>query len=258
MTDVAKPLDPQRSVRAALTLKLVSLQVGLLFLLATSLLLVCLGFKYYYEPYTFTNIASQMGDVDLKIFQVPTLVLLIYAYVIGNGLLFAVSPSERSFNLFFTSMIAILAVANADHFVLDWFVGLFGARFPQKNAVGFFQILASVPFFLFLTMMHYNILSDDLQRRLLRRGVPTSEIAHIRRYMYRVLVPVVFVAGAFASGLALVGEFSAFLFQQNALFSNLELIFLAALIIPIAFLVRSILRDLAGTRGKESKPGPNR
>jgi hypothetical protein len=255
----ARPRD-RRGLQSVMTARLAARQLGLLFLAATALLFVCFFINYYGQA-TFWSVWNAMDPIQYKFIAIHPLLLLIYGYVFFNGLLFALGPSERSFGLFFSSMIFALLVANYDNSIIDWFLTLFGGvTIRIVHRVHPMKILFAGLFFLAVIAMHYNILSDDFARRMLRRGVPTEEVAQVRPGMFKVMVPTVLTAGVVAFGLSLLGWFSSFVFQDNPLHvSKLELFLLAALLVPMAFLLRGILRDLVSKRSGNQPPGgPNR
>lgn len=246
----AEDLSPHKGVQTVMTAQLALRQFLLLFAAATMLLLMAFFIKYYNaEQASFLYLWQNQVNVDLRIIAIPVLIVIFYGYVLLNGILFALGPSERSFSFFFFSMVVALLVLNYDQSVLDWFVQYFAqAQLRPQNTVSAFKILFAGLFFLVIITMHYNILSDDFARRMLRRGVPTDEVAQVRPGMFKVLVPTVLTAGALAFGLALVGELGALIFQQHGLFlSKLQLVLLAALIVPMAYLIRGILREMRRT-----------
>lgn len=259
--DAPDPLRQRRGVQTAMTASLVARQLLLLFLLGTALLLMSLFVGYYNaDQATGLYFLTDGPRVDLKYFVLPLLVVMVYGYVLLMGLLFALGPSERTFRWFFATMMGALLVANYDQSILDWFLRFFAAAaLRPQNVVSAMKILFAGLFFLVLIIMHYNILADDFARRLLRRGVPTEEVARIRPNMFKVLVPAILTAGGVAFGLALLGEAGALLFQQGGLLiPKVQLLLLAALVVPMAYLVRGILRDLAQRRAPPPPAGPNR
>ncbi len=254
------PYDPRghRGLQGVMTAQHVGRQFLLLFAAATVLLIMAFFIEYYdFEAGKFSTWWDNQPNVDLKIFVIPLIPLIIYGYVLVNGILFTLGPSERSFNFFFAAMMLAVIVANYDQSILDWIVKFFAAAtLRPQNVVSALKILFAALFFLILIVMPYNILSDDFARRMLRPGVTTEEVARIRPGMFKVLIPAILTAGAAATGLALLGEFSSLIFGQGGLFvRKVQVVLLAALVVPMAFLIRSILRDLA--RQRESA-GPNR
>jgi hypothetical protein len=243
-----KAPEARRGIQAVMTAQLAGRQFLLLLAAATALLFMSMFINFY--GVSFWRAWDSMDLLQWRFIAIHPLLLLIYGYVILSGVLFALGPSERGFAFFFGSMVLAVLVANYDHSIIDWFLGLFGGvRFQQRNPVSAFKILFAGLFFLVLIIMHYNVLADDFARRMLRRGVPTEEVAQIRSGMFKVLVPTVFTASAIAFGLAVLAEFSALVFQDSGLFlPKLQLFLLAALLVPIAFLIRGILLDLAGKR----------
>lgn len=249
----------RRGLQSVMTARLAARQLGLLFLAATALLVVCFFFNFYGASFWYAW--NNMDPIPLKIISIHPLLILIYGYVLFNGLLFALGPSERSFGFFFSSMIFALLVANYDHSIIDWFLSLFApGRFAIIHIVSPWKILFAGVFLLCIIAMHYNILSDDFARRMLRRGVPTEEVAQVRPGMFKVMVPTVITASAVAFAMSLLGWFVGLIFRENPLYvAKLQLFLMAGLLVPIAFLLRSILRDLLGKRtGNRPPEGPNR
>lgn len=241
----------RRGLQAQMTAMLVLRQFSLLFVAATALFLMWF-FLNYHGQVTGPELWEELPAIDLKVIALPMLIVLTYGYVLFNGILFAIGPSERSFNLFFYGMLTALLVLNYDQSILDWFVILGAkARLATPQVVRWEKILLAGPFFLAIITMHYNILADDFARRMLRRGVPTEEVAQIRPGIFKILVPTIITASLLALGLSLVGEFSALTFGRQGLFPKVELVILALLGALIAFLLRGILRDLSRTRPQE-------
>lgn len=257
--EATKATGTTGGLQGIMTARLAARQFGLLFLLATALL--CISFFInFYGLLTFQSMWDNLPLIQYKFIVIHPVLLFVYGYVLFNGVVFALGPSERSFNFFFSSMILALLVVNYDHSIIDWFT-MFGAG--VKAAIIHvnhpFKILFAGLFFLVLVIMHYNILSDDFARRMLRRGVPTEEVAQIRAGMFQAAIPAILTASVIAFVLSIVAWFAGFIFRDVGLFiPKLELVLLAALFVPIAFLLRGILKDLAGKRsGNGPKGGPN-
>lgn len=254
-----RPAEPggRRGLQASMTAQLAARQFGLLFLAATALLLMTF-FLNYYGVVNFNYLWNELAPIGYKSVQLPALLVVVYGYVLLSGILFALGPSEKGFTFFFGAMILALLVINYDHSVLDWFLFLTVARIIPPNPVSVFKIVLAGLFMLVVIAMHYNVLADDFARRMIQRGLPTEEAARIRPGMFKVLVPTVLTAAGVATGLALVGEFGALVFQQSTLFlPKLELLLLAALVVPMAFLIRAILRAMGREDAQAPPPGPN-
>lgn len=247
----------RRGLQAIMTAQLAFRQFGLLLLAGFVLFLMWFRFHYFGADFEYL---SSAGPIQWKFISINILLFGTLVYVLLNGLLFALGPSERSFNFFFGAMILGLLVLNYDHSILDWlWIAAKSVATPAiDNDVDFWKILIAGAFFLIIISMHYNVLSDDFARRMIRRGVPTSEAARIRPGMFKILVPLVITAGAVATGLALVAEFSALIFSGHGLAPKVQLFLLAALVIPMAFLIRNILREMSKEHARGPNGGPNR
>lgn len=255
--DRADPAGRSKGIQAAMTARLAFRQFGLLFLAGTALLLSAMLIDYY--GVTFFYLWPRAPVIQYKGIGVHSILLLIYGYPLLMGVLFALGPSERTFRFFFYSMLAAVLAVNYDHSIVDWFFSLFRLTLRPHNPVGPLKVATSGLLLLVLIAMHYNVLSDDFARRMIRRGIPIDEVAHLRPAMFKVLVPTVMTAIGVAFALALVGEFSSFIFgQAPQLPGKVQLWVLAGLVIPIAFLLRSILRELAARRVQRPPTGPNR
>lgn len=238
-------------LHARLTFALAGRQLGLLFLVATTYFLMWFFFDWFQVDWEFL---WDLPPVGFKYFVLPAMIVFVYGYVLLTGLLFALGPSERSFNLFFFSMLAGLFLVNYDHSIIDWLAfGQVGLKFriPVSQIVSAFKVLLAGPFFLFVILMHYNILADDFAKRMMRRGLPTEEALKVRPGMLKVLVPTVVAASALAAALALLGEVSAFVFNYHGLFvRKINLVLLAGVGIALAFTLRGILREMDRREGK--------
>lgn len=245
--------------QARLTAALALRQFLLLFLVGTSWLAMWFFFKYGTGSYVITwNSLWTLPPVGFKYFALPAILVFVYGFILFAGILFALGPSERSFNFYFYSMIFALLLVNYDHSIIDW-VAFTVVKFRIANIVSAFKIILAGPFLLFVALMHYNILADDFTRRMLRRGVPTEEALRIRPKMLQVLFPTVVAASALAAALALVGEVSAFVFNYHGLFvRKLNLLLLAGIGVAVAFTLRSILREMGRRGGKGPPETPNR
>lgn len=251
------PPGAAAALRVRLTAALALRQFGLLFLIATAWLGMWFFFDWFQVDWEFL---WNLPPVGFKYFALPAILVLVYGYVLLAGILFALGPSERSFNLFFYSMLFALFLVNYDHSIIDWFAfGAAGFKFQLSNLVSASKIILGGAFVLFVALMHYNILADDFSRRMLRRGVPTEEALRIRPGMLKVLFPTIIAAAALASGLAILGEISAFVFGNHGLFvRKINLVLLGVIGIAIAFTLRGILREM-GRRGRGERPEtPNR
>jgi hypothetical protein len=238
-----------KTVGSRLNLTLVSRQFVLLFVIAT-LLLISLYF------YNFYGVDWQRISEPLVQFKygppLPLVVVVVYSYVFIWGGIFAFVPSERSYQMFFYGILFAILLTNYDHSILDWVVrAAFRADLVNDHQVSVFKIAVTSGVLSTLAFMHYNILSDDFTKRMVRRGIPTNEAAKIRNSMMTVLVPILFAASVIATALALVGEFSALVFQNHGLFPKLEILLLGVLGVAVGFVLRSIIKELYHAGGDE-------
>lgn len=260
--EAADPLRPDayKGTQATMTARLIFRQFGFLFLAATFLLFATFFINFYDGLLDFGDIWRNSPTLQWGPFAIHSWLVIVYGYVFLVGILFALGPSERSFRLFFFLMMAALLAIHYDHSILDWFLRAFlTADIRPQNAVSVFKILFSCLFLVVIIVMHYNVLSDDFARRFLRRGVPTDEVARVRPGVFKVLVPTILSAAALATALGLLGELGQLIFRDTTFLpGKLQLFVLAGLMVPVAFLIRGILRDLAGQRKNRTQPRPNR
>lgn len=255
MTEVpqntADGANPAATLGTRLTATLFARQFFLLFVISTLLLMSL----YFYNFYN----AIDRHDIFGPLIQfkygpaLPLIVVVTYGYVYLWGGMFAFVPSERSYQMFFYGMLFAVFLANYDHSVLDWAVrAVFRGDLVNQNQVSVFKLATTVGILSTLAFMHYNILSDDFTKRMVRRGIPTNEVARIRSSMMSVLLPILFAASVVATGLALVGEFSALVFQNHGLpLPKLEILILGVLGVAVGFVLRSIIKELYHAGGDE-------
>ena len=240
--------------QARLTTAFVTRQFGLLSLIGVLFFVVLYFFDYFQFDWDYF---WQLGSIDLKYLPpLPIILVLVFGYTYLIGILFALVPSERSFQFFFNGILAALFVLNYDHSVIDWLVLSIGASVRQQNPVSVFKLVASSALFSAVIFMHYNILSDDFTRRMVRRGIPTEEAAMIRQGMMKSLVPLLFACVIVAGALGLVAEFSALVFQSHGLLPKIEIVLLGGLGIAIGYVLRSIIKELYQSGGSEEEELP--
>jgi hypothetical protein len=206
-----------------------------------------LAMLFFYDLYGLFKWSNfwELGYVSFKWISLPTIVVIVYGYVLIIGVLFALVPSERSFQFFFYGIALALFFVNYDHTMLDWLLqAVFSATLAVPNPISVFKIAIATILLGALAYMHYNILSDDFTKRMIRRGIPTEEAARIRPAMIASLLPLLTVCAAIAVGLGLVGEFSQLVFRDHGLFPKIEILLLGVFGVAIGFLLRSIIKEL--------------
>lgn len=225
-------------------------QFFLLFVIAMLLLMSL----YFYNFYN----AIDRHDIFEPLIQfkygpaMPLIVVGVFAYVYLWGGMFAFVPSERSFQMFFHGILFAIFLTHYDHSILDWAVrAVFRGDLVNDNQVSVFKIAVTTGILSTLAFMHYNILADDFTKRMVRRGIPTNEAAKVRTSMMTVLLPILFAASIIATGMGLVGEFSALVFQNHGLFPKLEILLLGVLGVAVGFVLRSIIKELYQAGGDE-------
>lgn len=237
-------------IQAKLTTAFLTRQFFLLFVIAT-LLLLSLYFYNFYNGLQWEDFWA-LPHVTFKYFTLPAIIVLVYGYVYLWGVLFALVPSERSFQLFFYGIMFALFLIHYDHSILDWAVrAVFRGDLRVPNPVSLFKVALATGILSTVVYMHYNILGDDFTKRLVRRGIPTEELAHVRTNMMTVLAPILFAASVIAVAIAFVGEFSALVFQDHGLFPKIEILLLGVFGVAIGFVLRSIIRELYQGGGEE-------
>jgi uncharacterized membrane protein len=238
------------TIGARLSATLAVRQFFLLFVIAT-LLLLSLYFYNFYGAYDWADFWD-LPLVSFRYITLPLIVVVVYGYVYLWGTLFAFVPSERSFQMLFYGILFGVFLTHYDHSILDWAVrAVFRGDLVVNNPVSVFKIAVTTGILSTLVFMHYNILSDDFTKRMVRRGIPTNEAIRIRPSMMTVLVPILVAASVAATGLGLVGEFSALVFQNHGLFPKLEILLLGVLGVAVGFVLRSIIRELYQAGGDE-------
>jgi hypothetical protein len=231
-------------LRVRLTGILMMRQLGLLFLVALLLTAQVYLMDFYGQIGPgLRNEGPWVQTVTFGWFTLPILVAGVFAFVFATGIVFAAGPSERSFTIFLLLIIAATGAANYDHSILDWFLAIVPkVAVTNSNPVSVLKVLLGAGMFAAVVLMHYNILADDFTRRLLGRGVAAEEVVPVRRHMVRLLLPVLFSAGAVAVTLGLVGEFSQLVFQGHGLFAKFEIVVLGGLGVAIGYVLLQILR----------------
>lgn len=220
------------------------------------LLLATLFFYNLYNIVTWTTF-WEMPSVSFRFLVLPGIVVLVFGYVLLIGLLFALVPSERSFLFFFYGTALALFATHYDQSILDWITqGVYSARLGVPNPVDVFKLMLASGILGAVIFMHYNILSDDFTKRMIRRGIPTDEVAKIRPAMMASLLPLLTVCAVIAGVLGLVGEFSELVFQNHGLFAKVEILLLGVFGVAIGFLLRSIIKELYQGGGEEDEEAP--
>ncbi|MBI2078500.1 MAG: hypothetical protein HYT80_09060 [Euryarchaeota archaeon] len=244
------------SLQARLTSAFVTRQFVLLTLIAVLFFVVLFFFDYF--KYDWDFFWDELPLVDFKYLPpLPAIVVLVFGYTYLIGVLFALVPSERSFQFFFNGILTALFVLNYDHSVIDWLFLSVGGTARESNPVSLFKIIASCALLSAVIVMHYNILSDDFTRRMIRRGIPTEEAARIRPGMVASLLPLLFACGVVAAVLGVIGEFSALIFgAQRGLFPKMEIVLLGGIGIGIAYVLRSIIKELYQSGGRDEEETP--
>lgn len=252
-----EPTEPARLFRSRglsikLTTELVVRQFSLLFIIGTLLLATVWFFNLYNIERLGGPAFFTAGNISFKYFELPAIVVFVYGYVFLIGILFALVPSERSFTFFFYGILAALVVVQYDHSVIDWVLGVvFRGSLRVPNPVSVIKVALVAGLLSTVILMHYNILSDDFTKRMIRRGIPTEEAVRIRPGIYKSLVPLLTSCTLAAVGLGLVGEFSALVFQSHGLFPKIEIVLLGAFGVVLGFILRSIIRELYQGGGDE-------
>jgi hypothetical protein len=221
--------------------------VGRQLLLLGVIAILILASLFFYDLYgqVTWDVFWELPSVSFKWIVLPGIVVGVFGYVLLIGLLFALVPSERSFQVFFYGICAALFAINYDHTVLDWiFQAVFSASLRVPNQVNVFKLVLASGILGAMIYMHYNILSDDFTKRMIRRGIPTDEIARIRPAMIASLLPLLTICTVIAGVMGLVGEFSELVFQNHGLFAKLPILLLGVFGVTIAFLLKSIIKEL--------------
>lgn len=255
--DAAEARKAQVPFQVGLTASFVVRQFVLLGVVATCLLL-SLYFFNLYKILDWSVFWDKLGWVDLKWFSLPAIVVIVYGYVLFGGILFALVPSERSFQMFFITIAASLFVSNYDHTTLDWFQRFLvkGLSVGNQNPVDVRKLPLVAGALGAMIYMHYNILADDFTRRMIRRGIPTEEVHRIRPAMLTSLLPLLTLCAGAIVAIGLVGHLSALIFQDHGLIPKLEMVMLGGFGVLIGYILLSIIKELYQEGGND-KEGPN-